>query len=195
MSQYGFDIVGDVDIVGSDIRSPEMNLAMEILRSNQISGYVGSDPNPTSMVRIGDAERAIQAGIRKARETGTPVGVPRMQNDGTYTFFLPLSQSAAIAAAAAATITTNVQKPFRPERLVLKPDSARDFVVTQVAVGVDPSFAAAGDIPGEMFLPDAFNQQLNARTGQTAQGVSISVRNIAADARPFYAGLSGSALR
>lgn len=109
--------------------------------------------------------------------------------------YLPINLSggptATIAAGATVQIVTPVQKVFRCNRFIIPSDVAGGYVINNIAVGVNPQFAATGSLPGRMFSEQSFGIKLHGDTAQVGQSITVSVTNITAGALTFVAGFQG----
>ena len=89
-------------------------------------------------------------------------------------------------------IIVEAQMPFRGTSLVVDPDSARDFLISDIKFGTQTIFAASGRIPASAFLPSSESMDdLIMPTNQTSQQFTLRVINRSGSARPFYAELLG----
>lgn len=109
---------------------------------------------------------------------------------------LPIESSAAIAAAATATVTARPQDiAFKPERLIIPTTLAPDFLIVDIKVGNRSQFTQSGNVPGEAFLPNSDDAMVDFDTLQTSQDFIMIVQNISGAARTFRAALFGHALQ
>lgn len=100
----------------------------------------------------------------------------------------------AVAAGAAAIITTRPQVIFRPDRLVVPASIAASFLINDLRVGKNSQFVAATAVPAEAFTQGAFGVRLKLDTAQVSQDIILNVTNTSGGALRFTAALIGPAV-
>lgn len=115
----------------------------------------------------------------------------RTKSPGEYVVGLG---STAVAGCMSANINVQPQVVFRPERLEIPPEVARDFLITDIKVGKNSQLVSTGALPGLMFTENAFGVRLKMDTAQISMFVTISVTNQNPNARNFQGGLVGPAV-
>lgn len=104
---------------------------------------------------------------------------------------LPIT-SASIAAGAIGTITLNPQDAFRAERLVYG-GPAGTFSITQINIKNVPQLVSTGEVPADMFAPNAADLRLNFTPCPVGGQIQIQVLNFSGAAAIFRGGFAGSA--
>lgn len=168
--------------------------------------YVGASRGRRVRLPPRAARAAIQRGMMAVRSANggggggaaRPAGRPAVQQrqaGDVYSRILPFTRDAdvlgLVQAGAELDVVSEPQMPFRPDVLLIPEEVGRDFAITDIKIGTETLFAAAGRVLGTAFRPDAPLQKMFTRTGQTSQQFTIRVRNISLDARAFYAQMLG----
>ena len=122
------------------------------------------------------------------------VQVQRIQRQRFRELVLPLSSAAAIAAGAAATVSTVAQEMFRARRLVVDPTAAASFTIQDVKVGNRSQLIASGTLPATMFMATAVGVGLRGDTARVGQTVSVNVTNTSGGGVIFLAGVIGDSV-
>ena len=178
------DGVAGVDIVGLGRRRRRPRR----LSRSKFSRFLGSRKGKSRLKRV-----VARAARRKAKTTMPRVRTTTPEDVKTrlLPFFRDANNVGLIPGGAEVDIVAEPQMPFRPTALVIGDESARDFVITDIKIGTQTLFAATGAVPASAFKADGVLQQLMTMTGQTSQQITIRVRNISADQRPFYGQMIG----
>ena len=112
--------------------------------------------------------------MRKS-QVGVPVGI--VPNGGVQDF------------------TTQPQKPFRPERLVIPSSIGPAFTLTDFKVGNTSQFVSSnGDIPALAYSEQAVGVEILSDTAFISQFLVLSARNISANPQIFSAGFFGTSV-
>lgn len=163
--------------------------------------FVGADDDLSQLLAIAGA----------AKRAGRPMGqafraalAMRRANAGTLLetrgptksreYVIGLESTAAIAAGAAARVSTQPQVPFRVDRVVVPSDIAGSFVISDIKVGKNSQLAAEGNISCRTFQENAVGVSLKGDTAQVSQFVTIAVQNISGGALTFRASVIGPAV-
>lgn len=93
----------------------------------------------------------------------------------------------AVAAGAQATITTQPQTWFKPQRLVIPDSIAPFFTVDNILVGNISQFPSPVPLPGEGFIPAAIAVVMDLTTCNPALNLTIVVTNISGVPQNFRA--------
>lgn len=146
--------------------------------AQQINAMLGPRGGPVVIGRQGEPNRALVRTVppNKARYLVmgfgiTPVGVGATLN-----------------------ITTQPQKTFRPEKLVVPNDIAGAFSINDIRVGTTSQFVTNLGAPARGFVEDATEVLLGLDTAQIAQDVTINVTNNSGAIVNFEAMLLGPAV-
>lgn len=94
---------------------------------------------------------------------------------------------AAVAAGAQATITTQPQTWFKPQRLVIPDSIAPFFTVDNILVGNISQFPSPVPLPGEGFIPAAVAVVMDLTTCNPALNLTVVVTNISGVPQNFRA--------
>lgn len=138
--------------------------------------YVGADPSRNAAVKAAGGQVLKAGQYSKARNI--VAGFP----------------TTAVAAAAVATIVTQPQRLFRPERLTIPDAIAEAFLVTALNIGTTNQFGSVDPVPGGIFKASAVGVVLKLDTAQVGNNISIAVTNISGGALNFNAALIGPAI-
>ncbi len=93
---------------------------------------------------------------------------------------LPMSTGVAILPTFSAQITARPQRvAFRPERVFISGSGtsggSADWIVNDIKIGNRSQFSQSGDVPGDMFGPQAIDSFVTFETAQTAMDVVLIV--------------------
>jgi hypothetical protein len=99
-----------------------------------------------------------------------------------------------VTAGSTVPITVQPQVLFRPERLVVPSNIAIDFMLTDLKVGKNTQFTAAGSVPAVVFSESAFGVRLKLDTCQISMQIIIGVQNLSSKDRNFMAAMIGPAV-
>jgi hypothetical protein len=91
-----------------------------------------------------------------------------------------------------ANIPSNPQTLFLPETFVIPASIAPSFTVQDIKVGNVSQFPTTGDVPGEMFAQNAFNNGIRLDTVNPAINLSVAVTNITGGSLTFRGGFYGT---
>lgn len=97
----------------------------------------------------------------------------------------------AVAASAQATITTQPQTWFKPERLVVPGSIAPFFTIDNIVVGNKSQFPSPVALPAETFIPEAQAVVMSLDTVNPALNLTLMVTNISGVAQNFRATFVG----
>jgi hypothetical protein len=105
---------------------------------------------------------------------------------------LGLDSVANVAAAAQATVNSQPQVVFRPDRLSIPLSVSVNFLVNDLKIGKNSMLISATGIPAEAFSHDAAGVGMKMDTAQVSQIISITVTNLdAVNPHRFSASLIG----
>lgn len=164
-SQLG-NLLGDVAVMGSAYNVESGNKARR--QRAAINALIAKRVNDGALVR--------DVSPSKAREFIIGFGVT------------------SVAASGSSTITQRPQVLFRPERVVIPSNIALDFMVTDIKVGKNSQFTANGEVPAVVFSETSFGVRLKMDTCQISMDITLSIRNLSANARNFTAAIIGPAV-
>lgn len=113
---------------------------------------------------------------------------------------LPLSTSGTLVEPKQSVqITARTDRHFKPERVIISDGfgGARDWVVNDIKIGNRSVFAQSGDIPGDMFKPDAIDTFLSFPVAEVGQEVVIIATYSGTEptGRPLYASMIGTSIQ
>lgn len=91
-----------------------------------------------------------------------------------------------------ANIPSSPQTLFLPETFVIPASIAPSFTVQDIKVGNVSQFPTTGDVPGEMFAQNAFNNGIRLDTVNPAINLSVAVTNITGGSLTFRGGFYGT---
>ena len=162
------ELVGYGDeVVGADDVSAEVADILSGVGDDELVGAVGPR----------------RRGVRLRRKA--PTRVRRL--------YLPLG-STSIGVGATVTITSNPQHPFKAERMILFP-SAVGLLITNLQIGTDSQFVAAGSMPVELFAAANEDATFNADTARPGVEIAMTVNNPTAGAITLGGGILGTVVR
>lgn len=160
--------------------------------------------NRLDAIAIGDLCRdEIENVASRAALLGIPVDLAaavmyaeRARRQERFRLVSPLEHvvglgSTAIAGSSSANICVQPQVNFRPENLVIPPDVARDFLITDFKVGKNSQLVSIGAIPAHAFSSENHTIRLDADVCQVAMFLTISVTNQNCVARNFQGAIVG----
>ena len=153
---------------------------------------VGADDDLHRLLAMGaDPVAAVAASAPPGRQFQVRDVNPQVWREQYLPINLSGGPTATVAAGATVQIVTPVQKVFRCNRLIIPSDVAGGYVVNNIAVGVNPQFAATGSLPGRMFSEQSFGIKLHGDTAQVGQSITVSITNVSAGALVFVAAMQG----
>lgn len=142
---------------------------------------------------MGDAVQDILSGVGAVGPRRRGVRLRRKAPTRVRRLYLPLG-STSIGIGATVTITANPQHPFKAERLVVFP-SAVGLLITNIQIGTDSQFVAAGSVPAEVFQAQNEDATFNADTARPGVEISLTVNNPTAGAITFGGAILGTVIR
>jgi hypothetical protein len=98
---------------------------------------------------------------------------------------------AAVAAGTQATVTTQPQTWFKPQRLIVPDSIAPFFTIDNIVIGNISQFPSPVPLPGEMFVPAAQAVVMDLATVNPALNLTIVATNISGVPQNFRAGFIG----
>lgn len=141
---------------------------------------------------VGGAVEDILSGVGAVGPRRRGVRLRKKPATRVRRLYLPLG-STSILAAATVTITANPQHPFKAERLVVV--GGAGLLITNIQIGTDSQFVAAGSLPVEVFQPNNEDATFNADTARPGVDIAITVNNPTAGAVVFAGAVLGTVLR
>jgi hypothetical protein len=99
-----------------------------------------------------------------------------------------------IAAGAEASISIEPQELFKAKRFVVESVNATDFVITGISVATENQFSAEGEVPAEVFKPDAVDCYLDLKTAGPGVKIAVRVKNQTAGTLTFRAVFLGTSV-
>jgi hypothetical protein len=138
----------------------------------------------------GGAHPAVQSAIRQ-KQIQNGAGVvphPISKSNKTYS---PVTATV-VGAGLSANISANPQQLFRPERFVIPASLAPSFTVQDIKVGNVSQFPNAGDIPGEVFAQNSFDDGVRFDTVNPAINLLVSTTNITGGSLTFRGAFKGT---
>lgn len=155
----------------------------ELIGADDVEALLGDDYD------VG-ASRAMTRAVAARRASG---GTLLKESSPTKSrqYVLGFDSVALVGAGLSATIVSQPQVIFRPERLVV---SQPGFLIQDFRVGKNSQFASAGAVPSEAFQANAFGVRLKCDTAQVSSQITIIVTNITAGGIRFTAALFGDAV-
>jgi hypothetical protein len=136
------------------------------------------------------AHPAVQAAIQ-AKQLQHGAGVVDRANTKARKTVSPLVATV-VGGGLNANIPSNPQTLFLPETFVIPASIAPSFTVQDIKVGNISQFPTTGDVPGEMFAQNAFNNGIRLDTVNPAINLSVAVTNITGGALTFRGGFYGT---
>jgi hypothetical protein len=136
------------------------------------------------------AHPAVQAAIRQ-KQIQNGAGVtphPLTKSNKTYS---PVTATV-VGGGLSANISANPQQLFRPERFVIPASLAPSFTIQDIKVGNVSQFPNAGDIPGETFAQNSFDDGIRFDTVNPAINLQVSCTNITGSSLTFRATFKGT---
>ena len=98
---------------------------------------------------------------------------------------------AGVAAGAQATVTTQPQTWYKPQRLIIPDSIAPFFTIDNIAIGNISQFPSPVPLPAEMFVPAAQAVVMDLATVNPALNLTIVATNISGVPQNFRAGFIG----
>jgi hypothetical protein len=142
------------------------------------SHHAAAAPNPVAMAI---RQKQIQQG---AGVTPHPLS----KSNKTYS---PVTATV-VGAGLGANISANPQQLFRPERFVIPASLAPSFTIQDIKVGNVSQFPNAGDIPGEVFAQNSFDDGIRFDTVNPAINLQVSCTNITGGSLTFRGAFKGT---
>lgn len=141
---------------------------------------------------IGNHRRAIAQRMARARDIDPHAALvaPRQLNNRRRKILG--TPEVSVPAGGQATLTFKTQELYRPERFVVDTTSA-PLVIVALNVGTSSQLAAIGDIPAEIFRPDAVDVDVHFQTANVGNDITVTFRNptiAAITARAAFIGTS-----
>jgi hypothetical protein len=136
------------------------------------------------------AHPAVQAAIRQ-KQIQQGAGVtphPLSKSNKTYS---PVTATV-VGAGLNANISANPQQLFRPERFVIPASLAPSFTIQDIKVGNVSQFPNAGDIPGEVFAQNSYDDGIRFDTVNPAINLQVSCTNITGGSLTFRGAFKGT---
>lgn len=118
-------------------------------------------------------------------------GVVPRSNQKARRYVCPLPATV-VAGGASATIQTQPQCLYRPERFIIAASLAPSFVVTDVKVGNVSQLPNTGDIPGELFAQNGVDCTIEFDTVNPAINLLVVVTNITGGSLTFRGAFIGT---
>lgn len=135
-------------------------------------------PNPMAMAirqkQIQQGAGVIPHPLSKSNKTYSPV------------------TATVVGAGLGANISANPQQLFRPERFVIPASLAPSFTVQDIKVGNVSQFPNAGDIPGEVFAQNSFDDGIRFDTVNPAINLQVSCTNVTGGSLTFRGAFKGT---
>jgi hypothetical protein len=169
-----------------------------LLGMSDIAGaddMLGFSLNPLNWFKHKQKQQATHQALvkhainQKLQQHGAAV-TPR-QNQKARRYPCPLPATV-VAGGASATISTQPQALYRPERFVIAASLAPSFVVTDIKVGNVSQLPNTGDIPGELFAQNGVDCQVEFDTVNPAINLLVVVTNITGGALTFRGAFIGT---
>jgi len=182
-------LLGMHDISGFNPLSAVMNLPGELYH-----GLTKLNPFDSNFLLrshpAAQAHPAVQAAIRQ-KQIANGAGVtphPITKSNKTYS---PVTATV-VGAGLNANISANPQQLFRPERFVIPASLAPSFTIQDIKVGNVSQFPNAGDIPGEVFAQNSFDDGIRFDTVNPAINLQVSCTNITGGSLTFRGAFKGT---
>ena len=214
----GYDMAGMADISGApfeDISGAAFLSGMDPVSALLGNGMDMSGFNPLSA--IANLPNQLYHGLTKlnpfdsnfllrSHHAAAPspvaaaIRMKQMQNGAGVTPH-PLSKSnktyspvtaTVVGAGLGANISANPQQLFRPERFVIPASLAPSFTIQDIKVGNVSQFPNAGDIPGEVFAQNSFDDGIRFDTVNPAINLQVSCTNITGGSLTFRGAFKGT---
>lgn len=185
---YGADpvsaMLGMADIAGAGGMDPSGMLGFSLNPFHYLNKL-----NPFHYMHSGGSSPGQQAIQQKLVQHGAGV-VPR-SNQKARRYVCPLPATV-VAGGASATIQTQPQCLYRPERFIIAASLAPSFVVTDVKVGNVSQLPNTGDIPGELFAQNGVDCNIEFDTVNPAINLLVVVTNITGGSLTFRGAFIGT---
>lgn len=162
----------------------EMLAGEEIIGAEEIIGYD----------EVIGARGGRRMGIARARQIDPNAVVVRQKKGESRRRKILASPSVSVGANATETITYETEELFRPERYVVESTNAASFTISDISVGTRSQFASAGDVPAEIFRPDAVGVGVHFETANVGNKIKVTVTNTTAGALDFRACFVGTSI-
>lgn len=188
-----YDIVGedmlDVSGVGEDQETRETAGDVGFLGGLPFLGAPRLRPQAAPVAP--SVQRAMAAPAASAAVPAQSFGPAILPRSGPTVIrrqVLPIPATS-VPASGTVTVTLQPQRSFRVERLILGSTvSPSQIVVSDISVGAERQFVAAGDVPISAFSPDAVGTQLRGDTAQPGTTVTITLRNLSGSSAETVSG-------
>jgi hypothetical protein len=155
----------------------------ELIGADDVEALLGDDYD------VGNSRAMVRAVARRRADSGTLLKESSPTKSRQYV--LGFDSQVDVLNNATATIVSQPQVIFRPERLVVSQPS---FLIQDFRVGKNSQFASAGAVPSEAFQANAFGVRLKCDTAQVSSQITIIVTNISGADSRFTAALFGDAV-
>lgn len=136
------------------------------------------------------AQSPVAAAIRQ-KQIQQGAGVtphPLSKSNKTYS---PVTATV-VGGGLSANISANPQQLFRPERFVIPASLAPSFTIQDIKVGNVSQFPNAGDIPGEVFAQNSFDDGIRFDTVNPAINLQVALTNITGGSLTFRGAFKGT---
>lgn len=178
------EIVGELSYL--DLVSGE-DVAVGADVSIGLDEIIGALPAPHAQALRAKLMRARQVDRNAAAVVPRDTGPRRVK-------VLPVPPKLAIAAGAEDSVTIDAQELFRPERFVLSGSVATAFVIQDIKIATSSMLVADGDVPGEIFRPDAVGVGVHFKTINPGEKVLIRFKNVSAAPADFRGAFLGTSV-
>lgn len=173
------ELQGDVEYVGDDDEGGGGGGGDEELLALMEEALIGAKG------RRGRGRRFRQGRGRRGRGRRFGTTVVRKKQQTAYSWPVPIDSITNVNPGTSRSITTNPQKLFKPERLVVPSNLASLFTIDDIKVGTRSQFAANGSLPASTFSEQAVAVPLDIETVQAAIDLVTDVTNISGGAVRF----------
>lgn len=204
MDFVGFN--GPLDFVGANgsvatfanpavMARPSLGNALAALTAAQGANMVDAQ----TMAKV--AAQAAQNALAAVQPAGLPPNTEMLSGGRggiVRDQYIGLGPRVTIAAGASQLITAQPQRPCRIRRIVIESliagGSGKDFVVSQLNIGVEPQIVGAAELPGSMFASDGFQVDVKTDTANVGNTITILITNTTAGAITLALGAVGLTL-
>jgi hypothetical protein len=170
------DIAGNADMMGFSLNPFHYLNKLNPFHYMNFGGGGGQSPG----------QQAIQQ-----KQVAHGAGVVPRSNQKARRYVCPLPATV-VAGGASATIQTQPQCLYRPERFIIAASLAPSFVVTDVKVGNVSQLPNTGDIPGELFAQNGVDCTIEFDTVNPAINLLVVVTNITGGSLTFRGAFIGT---
>ncbi len=166
----GYEPPAEVDYLERERRKYEWERMHPGIPFVGVEALMGADPTGGTLFS------ALEAAAIPPRAALVDQRQPNMANREV----LPMSTGVAILPTFSAQITARPQRvAFRPERVFISGSGtsggSADWIVNDIKIGNRSQFSQSGDVPGDMFGPQAIDSFVTFETAQTAMDVVLIV--------------------